>query len=168
VPVVQFLKACPLPEAQQHIAELEKIDPESVKRASFFVPLGPGPNAAPAAAAAAVPPPAAAAVPPPAAKDATTEPQPPKPVADKDPHQPLKESQETEKTEQKVASAAPVVNDGPQAPTQNTPTSPASPNEPANPRWLAFVPLAVGLALLVLLGLIVRGGVGRVPTEAKS
>jgi hypothetical protein len=42
VPVVQFLKACPLPEAQDKITELEKIDPESVKRASFFVPLGPG------------------------------------------------------------------------------------------------------------------------------
>ncbi len=40
VPVVQYLNACPLPEAKEKIAELTKIDPDSVKRASFFVPLG--------------------------------------------------------------------------------------------------------------------------------
>ncbi len=56
VPVVQFLRACPLPEAQQQIAELEKIDPESVKRASFFVGYGSKP-AGSQTAAAAVPPP---------------------------------------------------------------------------------------------------------------
>ncbi len=42
VPVVQYLKACPLPKAEKLIAELEQIDPESVKRASFFLPLGGG------------------------------------------------------------------------------------------------------------------------------
>jgi hypothetical protein len=41
VPVVQYLQACPLPEAKLRIAELQKIDPESVRRASFFLPLGP-------------------------------------------------------------------------------------------------------------------------------
>lgn len=46
VPVVQYLNACPLPEAQDKIAELNEIDPQSVKRASFFVPLGGRPPAA--------------------------------------------------------------------------------------------------------------------------
>ena len=40
VPVVNYLRACPLPEAKTHLAELTKIDPEAVKRASFFVPQG--------------------------------------------------------------------------------------------------------------------------------
>jgi hypothetical protein len=40
VPVVQYLRACPLPEAEKMIAELEKIDPESVRRASLFLPPG--------------------------------------------------------------------------------------------------------------------------------
>jgi hypothetical protein len=40
VPVVQYLKVCPLPEAAKHLEELTQIDPEAVKRASFFVPLG--------------------------------------------------------------------------------------------------------------------------------
>jgi len=40
VPVIQYLMACPLPKAKKYVAELEKIDPESVKRASFILPLG--------------------------------------------------------------------------------------------------------------------------------
>jgi hypothetical protein len=40
VPVINYLRACPLPEAQEHIAELRKIDPESVKRAMTFFPFG--------------------------------------------------------------------------------------------------------------------------------
>ncbi len=40
VPVINFLRACPLPEAKQAIDDLAKIDPESVKRASQFFPLG--------------------------------------------------------------------------------------------------------------------------------
>lgn len=40
VPVVQYLKACPNPEAEKMIAELEKIDAESVRRANLFLPLG--------------------------------------------------------------------------------------------------------------------------------
>lgn len=39
VPVVNFLRACPLPEAQTYLAELEKIDPDAVKRANSFLPL---------------------------------------------------------------------------------------------------------------------------------
>jgi len=50
VPVVNYLRVCPLPEAKQHIKELEKIDPESVRRAQTFfpVPSGAAPPAAPA------------------------------------------------------------------------------------------------------------------------
>jgi hypothetical protein len=40
VPVIQYLLACPLPKAKTYIAELEKIDPESVRRANFILPLG--------------------------------------------------------------------------------------------------------------------------------
>jgi hypothetical protein len=40
VPVINYLRACPLPEAKQHIDELAKIDPDAVKRASNFFPLG--------------------------------------------------------------------------------------------------------------------------------
>ncbi len=36
VPVVNYLRACPLPEATQALKELEKVDPESVKRANTF------------------------------------------------------------------------------------------------------------------------------------
>ncbi|MGE0607257.1 MAG: hypothetical protein AB7O62_09205 [Pirellulales bacterium] len=40
VPVIQFLKACPLPEAEVELQELAKIDPGAVRRASLFIPLG--------------------------------------------------------------------------------------------------------------------------------
>ncbi|MGE0534643.1 MAG: hypothetical protein AB7O68_06685 [Pirellulales bacterium] len=39
VPVIHFLKACPLPEAKAQIDELAKIDPDAVKRANSFFPL---------------------------------------------------------------------------------------------------------------------------------
>ncbi|MCA9168706.1 MAG: hypothetical protein KDB23_13620 [Planctomycetales bacterium] len=39
VPVVNYLRSCPLPEAKEAIKELEKIDPESVKRAQTFFPF---------------------------------------------------------------------------------------------------------------------------------
>ncbi|MFN4907113.1 MAG: hypothetical protein ACK6AO_10765 [Planctomycetota bacterium] len=39
VPVVNYLRACPLPEAKERLAELEKIDPKAVKRASTFFPI---------------------------------------------------------------------------------------------------------------------------------
>ena len=38
LPVVNFLRACPLPEAAQYIKELEKIDPEAVERARTIFP----------------------------------------------------------------------------------------------------------------------------------
>jgi hypothetical protein len=40
VPVINYLRACPLPEAKSRIDELAKIDPESIKRANSFFPLG--------------------------------------------------------------------------------------------------------------------------------
>jgi hypothetical protein len=39
VPVINYLQACPLPKAKDHIAELAKIDPDSIKRANSFFPL---------------------------------------------------------------------------------------------------------------------------------
>jgi hypothetical protein len=45
VPVVNYLRSCPLPEAKAQIEELSKIDPEAVKRAQTFFPFdaqGPG------------------------------------------------------------------------------------------------------------------------------
>lgn len=39
VPVINYLRRCPLPEAQAHLKELEKIDPEAVKRANAFFPV---------------------------------------------------------------------------------------------------------------------------------
>jgi hypothetical protein len=47
VPVINYLRACPLPAAKQHLADLEKIDPAAVKRANMFFPAGG--DAAPAA-----------------------------------------------------------------------------------------------------------------------
>ena len=40
VPVVNYLRACPKPEAKAYLAELAKLDPESVKRANSFFPFG--------------------------------------------------------------------------------------------------------------------------------
>jgi hypothetical protein len=45
VPVINYLRACPLPDAKQKIEELAKIDPESIKRANSFFPLGAAPGA---------------------------------------------------------------------------------------------------------------------------
>ena len=43
VPVINYLRACPLPQAKERIDELAKLDPETVKRAStLFFPLGAG------------------------------------------------------------------------------------------------------------------------------
>jgi hypothetical protein len=50
VPVVNYLRACPLPEAKGKLIELEKVDPKAVKRAATFFPI-PIPNSQPAAPA---------------------------------------------------------------------------------------------------------------------
>ncbi len=53
VPVVNYLRACPLPEAKATLIELEKIDPKAVKRAATFFPIpqpvAPEPAATPSA-----------------------------------------------------------------------------------------------------------------------
>lgn len=41
VPVINFLRACPLPHAKELLAECEKIDPAAVKRANTFFPTAP-------------------------------------------------------------------------------------------------------------------------------
>lgn len=41
VPVINYLRACPLPEAKEKIAELEKVDPAAVRRANTFFPFLP-------------------------------------------------------------------------------------------------------------------------------
>jgi hypothetical protein len=53
VPVINYLRACPLPEAKARIEELAKIDPDAVKRANSFFPFPVAqPKPAPAADAA--------------------------------------------------------------------------------------------------------------------
>lgn len=47
VPVINYLRACPLPKAKEHLVELEKIDPAAIKRANMFFP-GPTGAAPPA------------------------------------------------------------------------------------------------------------------------
>ncbi len=39
VPIINYVRACPLPEAKTTMAELQRIDPEAVKRASTFFPF---------------------------------------------------------------------------------------------------------------------------------
>jgi hypothetical protein len=41
VPVVNYLRACPLPKAKELLKECEKIDPAAVKRANSFFPTSP-------------------------------------------------------------------------------------------------------------------------------
>jgi hypothetical protein len=67
VPVINYLRACPLPEAKSRIDELAKIDPETIKRANSFFPFGAA--AAPAAVAPATVAPATADTRQPADKD---------------------------------------------------------------------------------------------------
>lgn len=41
VPVVNYLRVCPLPKAKELLKQCEKIDPQSVKRANTFFPTAP-------------------------------------------------------------------------------------------------------------------------------
>jgi hypothetical protein len=45
VPVINYLRACPLPKAKEYLDELAKIDPDSIKKANNFFPLGAGATA---------------------------------------------------------------------------------------------------------------------------
>jgi hypothetical protein len=42
IPIINYLRACPLPKAKEHLGELQKIDPDSVNRANAFFPFGGG------------------------------------------------------------------------------------------------------------------------------
>jgi hypothetical protein len=42
VPIIHFLRVCPQPEAEQHLKELAKLDPDAIKRAETFFPFGGG------------------------------------------------------------------------------------------------------------------------------
>ena len=53
VPIINFLRTCPKPEAKPHLEELAKIDPDAVKRAETFFPFGGGSSGPPSAIAAA-------------------------------------------------------------------------------------------------------------------
>lgn len=39
VPVINYLRACPLPEAKKYLAELEQLDPVAFRRATTFFPV---------------------------------------------------------------------------------------------------------------------------------
>jgi hypothetical protein len=41
VPVINYLRACPLPKAKDYIAELRKIDPKAVRQSETLYPIGP-------------------------------------------------------------------------------------------------------------------------------
>jgi hypothetical protein len=47
VPVVNYLRACPLPRAKELLKECEKIDPAAYKRATTWFPQTPAAGAAP-------------------------------------------------------------------------------------------------------------------------
>ena len=40
-PIVNYMRACPLPKAKEYLKQFEKIDPKAVKRASGFFPIAP-------------------------------------------------------------------------------------------------------------------------------
>ncbi len=40
-PIVNYMKACPLPKAKEYLAEFQKIDPKAVKRAAGYAPVAP-------------------------------------------------------------------------------------------------------------------------------
>jgi hypothetical protein len=48
VPVINYLRVCPLPEAKAMLKECEKIDPAAVKRANTFFPVTPSTSTPPA------------------------------------------------------------------------------------------------------------------------
>ncbi|HEX4000340.1 MAG TPA: hypothetical protein VHX65_17445 [Pirellulales bacterium] len=43
IPVINYLRACPLPKAKQYIEELRKIDPKSVQQSETLYAVGPDP-----------------------------------------------------------------------------------------------------------------------------
>lgn len=157
VPVVNYLRACPLPEAKERMAELAAIDPDAVKRANSFFPLAAAP-AAPVEVPAGdplVPPPAAPAndV---ATTDVSNEDQSQeKPFAAAEPaveksevvvvEKPAEDGQESE-----VAATTPIRTPG----GENSATG--GTNGTTYLLAVTLIPLGICLALLVVLRLILR------------
>ena len=46
IPVINYLRACPLPKAKEYIEELRKIDPQAVEQSETLYPIGPQVTAA--------------------------------------------------------------------------------------------------------------------------
>lgn len=44
IPVINYLRACPLPKAKEYIAELRKIDPKAVQQSETMYAIGPDPT----------------------------------------------------------------------------------------------------------------------------
>lgn len=168
VPVVNFLRACPLPEAQTYLSELAEIDPDAVKRASSFLPLAAEPTPPPAPAPSA-----------PAAEitDATAS----APALPAEPA--MDESQTTSATtgNEDETAAAPVASqepdtadsapDGDGNSVANLPTTPSAASPPAavagNSTWswpVFLAPIVVAAVLVILLMVIFRGQRGRAAT----
>jgi hypothetical protein len=139
-PVVQYLMACPLPEATVAVKELAEIDPEAVKRASFFVPQLAGPKPVPPALKLA---PADEAPP----GEANPEPAANAAVAEAEPQAPASKPRARSKAGSAAAASA-----------SGAPGGHDQAAAPAASRWIALIPLASGLGLFILLFSILRGG----------
>ncbi len=111
VPVINFLQASPEPKAKEYLAQLEKIDPDAVKRANSFFPVG----AIPAGDDGKVPPPAVAETP---KTDAPAEAKPAEPAATAKTAEPAAEEEK---------------NPAPAAVTQAEPTAPPTPSASQTP-----------------------------------
>lgn len=155
VPVINYLRACPKPKAKEYLVELEKIDPEVVKRANTFFPFPSGAAPAPAGEK----------------SDATAKPEKPadgkageKATSDKTPAKPAatpantsgkastsgaKAERSTSSTSDKVAS---MLADHPLAARSK------SDRKPTSPLRIAGGMLLAGSFLLVTLQGILRGG----------
>lgn len=163
VPVINFLKACPLPEAKQHIEELAQIDPDAVKRANSAFPFAgaapvPTPTSEPDATTVAEESGEAAIV--------ESTPEAEVPVSEQPEAAEVATSTPSEANEEKKddATAAPAVaqSSGPNRPTAALP----APSEPlvepspyqATPAWIVVAaPVAVGAVLLGIFVFVLRG-----------
>ena len=145
VPVINYLRACPLPAAKEKIKELEKVDPAAVKRANTFFPFGPG------------------------GSPGKTEPAAPQKSSQQDRNDSTEKTAVVSDTPPEsvpvTASSADEENGVAQAVTTATPTTPLvrSPQvarEPANQWLLLGVPWVVGVGLF-LMQWVVLNGAGR-------
>ncbi|QDU94156.1 hypothetical protein [Lignipirellula cremea] len=145
VPVINYLRACPLPVAAARLKELEKLDPDTVKRANQFFPFGsPG--------------------------DSSSWQRPEEKgevVAEANDTAPRISPQFTSKSNSKEPTAEAEASPGEQTPASETdldiahraPISGRLPTVVAQQTsltWVLGIPAAVGVGLFVLMGLILR------------